>query len=192
ITLSQCNALDGHPEKQLAYFTGLLSTINPTSHREQSPILVQMGKAAVQVADHKSARRYFTRACEVDLSAQTAAELAEFVLDYGTEADWETAERCLQQALTLNPSHGGARHCLARLRSRQGRLTAAYHSMLHALNACPTDEEILYDTAELAAERGDVSFSLALLTRLESLAATEPDHYWVDRARSLRRGLGVC
>lgn len=190
--LAQCEALADHPEQRLAYFKGLLSTLDSTSQREQAPILVQMGKAAVQLGHYDAARRYFTRACQVDLSAETAAELAEFVLDHETAAESETAERCLHQALTLNPNHGGAHHCLARLRSRQGRLTAAYHCMLHALNACPTDEEILFDTAELSAERGDVSFSLTLLTRLEALAATDQDHFWVDRARSLRRGIGVC
>ncbi|MFO7907654.1 MAG: tetratricopeptide repeat protein [Pirellulaceae bacterium] len=190
--LSQCEPLADHPEKRFAYFKGLLSTLDSTSEREQAPILAQMGKAAVQLGHYTTARRYFTRACQVDLSAETASELAEFVLDHGNAADSETAEHYLHQALTLNPNHAAAHHCLARLRSRQGRLTAAYHCMLHALNACPTDEEILFDTAELSAERGDISFSLALLTRLEALADTDQDHFWVDRARCLRRGIGVC
>jgi len=61
--------------------------------------------------------------------------------------------------------------------------------MLSAVRASPSDEYALFETAELAAEMGNVSFCLSLLARLEALASSDP--YWLDRARTLRRGIGA-
>ena len=124
------------------------------------------------------------RACQTDLSADTATELAEFVLDHGGEEEEALAEHWLVQALSLNGAHGRARHCLGRLQQSRGQLHHAFHSMLSAMRACPTDEYILFETAELAAEIGNVALCLSILAQLEALASS--DHYWLDRARMFR------
>jgi len=187
--VSHGEAFSDDPEKKLAYFTGVLSTLDSASPRKEATVLVQAGRAAAETGDYPLARRYFVRACQVDLSAETATELAEFVLDYGGEEEAETAESWLRQAMTFDGAHGRTHHCLGRLQQSRGRLMEAYRSMLSALKAIPSDEYVIFDAAELAAEKGDIAYSLALLARLEQLAGS--DHYWTDRARNLRRGIGA-
>ena len=189
LDLVEGNAMAVDPEKRLACLTGLLARSDESAPRHTAQLLTQMGKAASQLGDLPLARTYYQRACETDLSAETATELAEFVLDCGGEDEVAVAEHWLVQALSLENEHGRALHCLGRVQQSRGQLQQAFHSMLSALRVSPSDEYVIVETAELVAEMGNVSLCLSILARLDAMANADP--YWVDRARMLRRSIGA-
>jgi tetratricopeptide (TPR) repeat protein len=178
------------PEKRLAYVVGRLSGMESIETRHEVALLSRAGDAARDMGDFDVARRYYISACQKDLTPETSTQLAEFVLDFGGEDEAEEiAETWLHQALDMNDQHGRAHLCLGRMQWNRGELERAFHSMLSAVRACPTDEYVLFETAELAAEIGNIPYCLALIRRLQAVA--KDDHYWLDRARSLCRSIGV-
>jgi tetratricopeptide (TPR) repeat protein len=191
LEFGESDAVAADPEKRLAFLAGLLERrgTKESEPRPTAQLLTQLGKAASQAGDVQLARAYYQRACETDLTADTATELAEFVLDYGGEDEAAAAERWLVQALTLERDHSRALHCLGRLQQSRGQLEQALHSMLSALRANPYDEYVIVETAELVAEMGNTSLCLSILARLDAMASADP--YWVDRAHMLRRSIGA-
>jgi tetratricopeptide (TPR) repeat protein len=191
IELSEADGFADDPEKKLAYLQGLLARLDSLSPGQHAYTLRRAGRAATELGDLDGARNYFVQACRVNLTAEAATELAEFVLDYGSDAETPAAEAWLMQAISLQGRHGRAHFCLGRLQRNRGRLAQAFHCMQTALRSSSDDEYFIFETAELAAELGNLSYCLALLTRLEALANAQQDHYWIDRARTLRRSIGA-
>jgi tetratricopeptide (TPR) repeat protein len=177
------------PDKKLAYLAGCLAGSDQLDENHQVQLLVEAGDAAVSAGDYALARRYFIRACQVKLSAETATRLAEFVLDYGAESEAEMAERWLMRALSLEGDHARAHYCLGRLQKLRGQINRSFHSLASALRANPHDEYVIFETAETAAEMGKISYCLGLLDRLDARAGD--DSYWLYRARMLRRSIGA-
>ncbi len=174
------------PERKLA----LLKSFSGKSRRleigQRSKLLIEAAQAAVELGDYAQARDLLTRAYRQDTTAETTFCLAEFLMDHGEESESEIAESLLRRVLSLDRNHGRARFCLGRLYRARGQSDLAITSFVSALRIAPSDE-ITFETAEAAAETGNVPYCLALLQRIES--ASDPDAYWVERARQLRRSI---
>lgn len=134
-------------------------------------------------------RRIFAKA-EAALALDPNSEEVHAVLGLTHWLGWNftAAERAVQVALKINPSHAMARQLLARVQETEGRIDEATASLRLAAELDPLSGTIASNLAARLAYLGRYSEAMVAVERALELKSESPD-VWIAKAEALL-GLG--
>lgn len=162
---------------------------NPAVDLSRAELWLQLGNAALTKRDFTAAARYYRELQAGPFAVQARLREAVALSDGGKTEEALQTLRTARTNLKLDaPVLFSAE---ASLLMEKGRAPEALEVMNAALEAHPTDPEILYEAAMLAQETGDSALSEK---RLQTLLSMNPEHVqannalgylWVEQNRNL-------